>query len=178
MGLKASVPDLSRIAFCLVCVCILIGIAFAFGLYSGAKRNWAFAFAQRLKESLSLVVEEAPTLSGLRPTHFLQPARYDGSGVTVNNRPIDNRDLILLSGFFEDSNELRLLRRDGDVVARWPVRFSDIFPDPSPIPVPPSAIGAVLGLASGIEVAIAGWLVADPGFPGAAPGKRRRRRPR
>jgi hypothetical protein len=138
MGFKFRVPDLPRIAFLLVCVCSVIGLAFTFGLYSGAKRNSAFAFAKSLKESVSLVVEEAPTLSGVEPTHFLQPARYDGSGVTVNKLMMDNGDLILLAGFFEDSNELRLIRRNGALVARWPVRFSEIFPDASHMFAPPA----------------------------------------
>jgi hypothetical protein len=138
MGFKFKAPDLSRVAFFLVSVCSVIGLAFAIGLYSGAKRNSAFAFADSLQESLYIVLEEAPTLSGVQPTHFLQPARYDGTGVTLNNPTMNNGDLILLAGFFENSNELRLIRRNGDVVARWPVRFSNIFPDPGHLANPPS----------------------------------------
>jgi hypothetical protein len=34
-----------------------------------------------------------------------------------------------MSGFFENGNQLRLIERDGAVVAKWPVNFYDIFED-------------------------------------------------
>ena len=75
--------------------------------------------------------EEKENLAGTRPKYFLQPARYEGSGVTVNKTGDDNNDLIFISGFFDDSNEIRLIRRNGEAVARWPVKYSEIFPDSS-----------------------------------------------
>ena len=74
----------------------------------------------------------------IHPKNFLQPARYDGDGVTVNDVPGGREELILLSGFFEETNELRLIRRDGAIVARWPVRFSEIFRDTSYLQSPPA----------------------------------------
>lgn len=38
--------------------------------------------------------------------------------------------LTFLSGFFVDTNEMRLVGVDGKVIHRWPVRFSEIFKDP------------------------------------------------
>lgn len=81
--------------------------------------------------------QEAPTLAGTRPENYLQPARHEGSGVTVNEVS-GNDDLILLAGFFDDNNEHRLIRRNGDIVARWPARFSEIFPDPVHLRKPPT----------------------------------------
>jgi hypothetical protein len=138
MGFKFQVPDLSRTAFHLASIFSLISLSFALGLHSGATRNAVFDIAESLKHSVFLVLDEAPTLTGIHPTHFLQPARYDGRGVTVNNLAEGNGDLILLSGFFEGSNELRLIRRNGDPVARWPVRFSEVFPAPSHMSAPPA----------------------------------------
>jgi hypothetical protein len=81
--------------------------------------------------SVSTVIGEASTLTRQRPRHFLQPSRYARDGVTVNDSASDQSDLILISGFAGDTNELRLIRRNGDVVARWPVQFSTIFPNPT-----------------------------------------------
>jgi Arylsulfotransferase (ASST) len=138
MDFKMTTPDLSKTIFYVTSICSGIALAFALGLYSGATRNALFDVAKSLKYSVLLVLDEAPTLTKVNPTHFLQPARHDGSGVTVNNLAEDNGDLILLSGFFEESNELRLIRHNGDPVARWPVRFSEIFPAPSHMSAPPA----------------------------------------
>ena len=125
--------DSSRILFYLVTGATLLGVPFAFGLYSGAKQNIAYQAVYFLKTAIEdafrITSQEVATITKLHPDHFLQPARGEGDGVTVNAAP-DNGELILLSGFFEDSNELRLIHRDGSVVARWPVQFFDIFPDP------------------------------------------------
>ena len=77
-------------------------------------------------------------MAGTRPKYFLQPARYEGSGVIVNKTGDDNNDLIFISGFFDDSNEIRLIRRNGEPVARWPVKYSKYFPDASHMEYPPS----------------------------------------
>ena len=58
----------------------------------------------------------------------LQPARGQGAGVVVNERPDDNA-LILLLGFFDNQTEARLIRRDGSVVKKWPLVYSEHFPD-------------------------------------------------
>lgn len=62
------------------------------------------------------------------PVHFLQPSRKAGAGVTVNTLP-DTGELILLTGFFDDDPGLRLIRRDGTVVASWRAAFSELLPD-------------------------------------------------
>lgn len=63
-----------------------------------------------------------------RPVHFLQPSRKPGEGVTVNDVP-QRADLVLLTGFFDDNPGLRLIRRDGTVVASWPAVFSKLMPE-------------------------------------------------
>jgi hypothetical protein len=59
------------------------------------------------------------------------------SGVTVNS-VVDNGELIMLSGFFGEDNEIRLLRRDGTIVKRWQLRYSEIFDDTSFLPSAPA----------------------------------------
>ena len=73
--------------------------------------------------------------AGGEPTDFLQPARKPGTGVTINERVDDGP--IRAASIFDGGNELRLIRRDGSIVARWPVRFSTHFPDPSHLKAPP-----------------------------------------
>ena len=120
---------------------MLLGAVFAVGLYSGARQNIVYDAVLHLKtsieEAITITSREAGTITRLHPDHFLQPARGAGDGVTVNTAS-DNGELILLSGFFEDANGLRLIRRDGTTVASWPVQFYDIFPEPAHSPDPPA----------------------------------------
>lgn len=134
--------EVSKILFYAISITGLFGLAFAFGLYSAAKKTVVYEAVRALKntveESLNLVSKEASTLTKTHPKHFLQPARYDGSGVTVNDFADSKEELIFLSGFFNESNELRLIQRNGTVIARWPVHFSEIFPDVSHLLKPPA----------------------------------------
>ena len=66
---------------------------------------------------------EGKLLQRLPPTHL----RYEGEGVTINDVSEGEDELIFLAGFFDDTNQLRLIRRDGTVIVRWPVHFPDIF---------------------------------------------------
>lgn len=124
--------DVSKILFIFVLTSTLLGLTFLFGLYSGARKNAVYDAVVHVKETTTnafgLVWHEARTFTGLEPTHFLAPAVYPGAGVALNDG--DPGDLILLSGFFDRSNELRLIRRNGEIVRRWPVSFQELFPDP------------------------------------------------
>jgi hypothetical protein len=85
------------------------------------------------------VLDERENLTGTRPKYFLAPARHEGSGVTVNEPTNSDADqLILLSGFFDGGNELRLIQKDGEVMARWPVKFSEIFLTTDHVQYPPA----------------------------------------
>jgi hypothetical protein len=134
--------DVSKILFYAISFTGLLGLSFAFGLYSAAKKTAVYEAIRALKnsveESLNLVSEEASTLTKTHPKHFLQPARYEGSGITVNDFADSEEEVIFMAGFFDDNNELRLIRRNGAVIARWPVRFSEIFSDTSHTLEPPA----------------------------------------
>jgi hypothetical protein len=122
---------LSKILFYATLVSVVLGLAFGYGLYSGMQKNQLYVFAKRAKAHVKTVFQEAPTLAKIHPKHFLQPSRYEGSSVTINKYDGHEDEFVLLSGFFEDKNELRLIRRNGEIIARWPVVFSKIFPDAS-----------------------------------------------
>jgi hypothetical protein len=130
--------DISKFSFYAVSILAVLGLSFAFGLYSAHYETIVFETVQGVAQSFRLVLEESSTLTKTHPSHFLQPAKYEGSGVTVNNATTDKEELIFMSGFFEGGNELRIIRRDGTIVARWPVIFSEIFPDASHMISPPT----------------------------------------
>ena len=133
-------PEIAKLMFWSIIAAGLLSSVFLAGMYSGATKNAAFAMVRDLRKmtrvALRTVMQEAPVLVRARPEWHLQPARYVGSGVTINDTQDD--DLVLLAGFFDDGNELRLIRRDGSIVARWPVAFTAIFTDTRHIHEPPS----------------------------------------
>ena len=122
--------DLPKLLFVAVTASAVIGGSFAVGMHSGLTRNAAYAFVHGLYSSIKQAIHAVDETSLLEPDHLLQPSRGQGAGVTVNGASTDGA-LVLLAGFFEKSNELRLVRRDGSVVRRWPVTFSKLFPDAS-----------------------------------------------
>ena len=110
--------------------CLLL--AFSYGVAVGMYELFPHRIIKAGADSVQQVWAERATLLGLRPDEFLiRPARHDGDGVT---RFIEDRaapGLTLVTGFFGDTNELRLIRLDGAIVQRWPVRYSDVFPTPT-----------------------------------------------
>jgi hypothetical protein len=111
-------------------------VAFFFGVTVGHYKIFPFVLIEFAKDSVELVIEERETLAGIRPTHYLNRSRYVGSGVTRIQSDRAAPGWTLISGFFEDTNELRLVRLDGSIVRRWRVRFSDMFSDTSHIKPP------------------------------------------
>ncbi len=101
--------------------------AFSFGLYSGATNGPAYRAVVSFLDTARLAAVELPNVTGAAPVDFLQPARQAGQGVTINARN-DNR-LIAIAGFFDGQNGIRLMRRDGTVVASWVLQFSRDFPE-------------------------------------------------
>jgi len=107
-------------------------------MYSAVNKNIAFRAVSSIWRDAQLVYEEMENhLPDGEPIHFLQPSRGAGSGVTIIERA-DDGNLVLMMGFFDGSNQVRLIRRDGSVVARWPASFSAHFPDPSHLDRPPA----------------------------------------
>lgn len=132
--------DISKVLFYTVSTSFILGAIFIFGLYSAANQTIIFRSLIQLKNTIisdtKTVLDEASTLTKIHPKHFLQPSHFIGSDVTINENN-NTDDLIFLSGFFENNNELRLIQRNGNIVARWPVVFSDIFPDTNHLIKPP-----------------------------------------
>lgn len=121
--------DLSKILF----VASTAVVVFVVGVGVGHYHTFPFPWLAFLKSSFDQVMAEREMRAGIRPTEHLFTIRYPGQGVTHLETERAFHGLTLLSGFFGDGLELRLVRLDGSIVARWPTRFSKLFPDTSHI---------------------------------------------
>jgi len=126
-------PDLPKLAF----IATLLTFLFGCGVLVGSLQSFPRDAIHFVAAAVAQVYEERHTLTGSEPSHFLQQARYEGDGVTRNSDPAAQDELVLLAGFFDNDNGLRLLRRDGSALAEWSVRFSEIFPDSAHMVFPP-----------------------------------------
>ena len=97
---------------------LLTLVALGHGVRSGQRDGsvaQAFAWAD---ENLRLAQRGVQAAAGI-PHWFFFPAHHQGSGVT-RGAGLDDGALILLTGYFPDSGDhIRLVRRDGSLVARW-----------------------------------------------------------
>lgn len=116
---------------------LLVFVAFSLGAL-GAKKQFYISQAVDavLAQSAAFLVRLSGTVV-FEPRHHLQPAMRPGDGVTINETG-DDGALILLTSFYDGQNEVRLIRRDGTPVARWPVSVKGLFPNPTHLPQPPA----------------------------------------
>ncbi|HQU67524.1 MAG TPA: arylsulfotransferase family protein [Albidovulum sp.] len=117
---------------------LVLGGTFTAGLYSAVRQNAAYDLVWGTLDQAKTLYEELPNLRGTEPIHFLRPAKYPGQGVTVNDPAAGQDDLILLSGFYDGNNKVRLLRRDGAVLNEWTLSARALFPDASFFRLPPA----------------------------------------
>jgi hypothetical protein len=134
--------DISKIIFYAVLTFAALGGSFGFGLYNAAEKTKIYRKINRLAYkiivSFKVIEAESATIAKIHPDHFVQPARYKGKGVTINRVGFNKNDLLFMAGFFENGNQLRLIERDGTIVAKWPVKFHDIIKDNSYIKKEPT----------------------------------------
>ncbi len=110
--------DLPKVLFIVACGLLVFSYGYAVGKY----RVFPYALITAGQESVSLLIADLGNLSGARPDNFLQKTRHQGDGVTRLNDEQAAAGLTLVTGFFDGGNELRLIRLDGSLVRRWPVR--------------------------------------------------------
>ncbi len=106
--------------------CVLLGGAFLYGAL--AHRNDLPPIPQIRTAVQMLRGIDADTARHPRHLH-LQPSRGQGSGVTVNEKAGQDDTLVMLAGFFDEENQIRLIRRDGSVVKKWGLDYHAHFPD-------------------------------------------------
>jgi Arylsulfotransferase (ASST) len=102
-------------------------LIFGIGVLVGRLQLFPYRLLKRGFDSAAQTYRERETLLRIRPAGLLQRSRYAGSGVTRHNAAEAAPGLTLISSFFKEGNELRLIRLDGTVVHRWPVRFFQVF---------------------------------------------------
>lgn len=117
--------DIPKFLFVAACAAIL----FVGGMAAGHYQTFPYSLIVTIRD----VVGQRDNLLGVRPTEFITPARYEGSGVTRHNPAKSVPGHTFLTGFFDGQNEMRLVTADGQVINRWPVNFFDVFPEPDHI---------------------------------------------
>jgi len=111
---------------------------FLFGAYSARKQTLPFRMANEARDTVVTAFRDVFNLAkktGNPAAELIQPSRGYGQGVTVNEAT-DQDALILLSGFIDGGNEIRLINRGGDTVARWPLSYTKLFPTVDFVPRP------------------------------------------
>ena len=111
-------------------------LLFTGGMGVGHYEVFPFPLLKFAKDSVDQVIEDRRTILRVRPDQLLRPVRYEGRGVTRNLPGRAEPGLTFISSVFGESNEMRLVRLDGSVVHRWPVKFFSIFPNPNHIEPP------------------------------------------
>ncbi len=129
--------NVDKIVFILSTAVIFSAVFFTYGIYSTQSNNHLYRMVNGIMVDVRLVFHDLINEASVKPIHFLQPSQHQGSGVTRNT----NRDngLILMSGFFEDSNALRLIDRDGSLRREWRINFTQLFSDTRGLPQVPTS---------------------------------------
>lgn len=104
---------------------VSLGAAFAYGVFA-YKQN-VFPIPQ-LRDAYALLTGEGAQAFTHPRSFHLQPARAQGQGVTTNDVG-DDGALILMTGFFDEENQSRLIKRDGTLVRKWSHDYFTDFPD-------------------------------------------------
>lgn len=117
-------------------VALACGAVYFAGFAKGSPKSATAILASTAAYGTGVLKDAWEQTADPRPVHFLQPSRKPGAGVTVNSVP-ERADLVLLTGFFDGDPGLRLIRRDGAVVASWPAVFSKLMPERLPRPGAP-----------------------------------------
>ena len=128
--------DFSKALFVVGSLALVAGGSLVVGMASVKRDMGIYHAVWGTLDNTKTLWEEMPNLRGTEPIHFLIPAQHEGQGVTLNDGAKAD-DLILLSGFLEDDNKARLMRRDGTVLAEWAMKAHTIYDDPSFFRQPP-----------------------------------------
>ncbi len=106
---------------------MLLGLAFAFGVYTVVKQTALFDLIEESKDLAKQAVRDPSSIVNPKPEHWIDRRRFDGDGVVVNRLADQSADLVLLQGFFEGGLEIRLVGRDGQPVRRWPLNGPELM---------------------------------------------------
>ena len=124
---SGSSEQLPRRVFMASLALVVLGGAFAYGALAQRDDLPPVPQLRAAYETLTTIGDDDVTNHPRR--HHLQPSRGQGSGVTVDETP-DDGARVLMAGFFDDENQVRIVERDGTVVRKWSLDYLEHFPDP------------------------------------------------
>lgn len=114
---------IAKFVFFLSLVILLIGGGYIYGAVSYRYGLFPTLEFRALKRSIS----SGEFFKGPGIFH-LQPTRGQGSGVTINKLPDDGAS-VLMTGFFDNENQIRLINRDGTILNKWSLEYFKHFPN-------------------------------------------------
>jgi hypothetical protein len=121
-----SVDRWPKRIFVVSLVLVLLAGAFLLGMYAQRQNLPPVPQLRAAYETLTTIYDSDG--SNTPRYQHLQPTRGMGEGVTVNEVP-DDGALVLMAGFFDEENQVRLVARDGTVVKKWSLDYFEHFPD-------------------------------------------------
>lgn len=129
-----------KISILFILVILTVTSSFLYGIYSGLTRNNLYIFANSLKKHIEIsfdsVWHELEIIIFDEAVHHSKKTKETNDGVVVNNHK-NNDEFILLSGMFDGENGLKLIDRNGKLIASWQANFYDHFPRPKHLRSPP-----------------------------------------
>ena len=106
--------------FVLSLIIILFIVAYLFGAYSFSNYLKPIPLLQEIKHFYN----EGGFFFNKR---HIQPKRYLGNNII--NSVKDDNSIVLLSGYFDDENQIRLIKKDGTLIHKWSNNYFDHFPN-------------------------------------------------
>ena len=128
--MTSSLDRLAKRVSVVSLVVLVLGGTFVLGLVAESRDLPPVPQLRSAYQTLTNLGDDDATSHPRR--HHLQPTRGQGAGVTVDD--VDDDALVMMAGFFDDENQVRLVERDGTVVQRWSLDYFEHFPDPESRP--------------------------------------------
>ena len=110
----------------------ILFIVFSYGLLVGNYQIFPYQIFNNAKNAIDDLFSNGnyKHYAKIRPEKFINPAHYEGSGVTVNNPEYAYDGYTLITSMWQDVNGLKLFDMDGTEIHSWLVSYTDIFPVP------------------------------------------------
>ena len=124
---SGSSDQLPRRVFVVSLALVVLGGTFLGGAFAQRHDLPPLPQLRSAHETLATIGDNEVTTHPRR--HHLQPSRGQGRGVTVDEAP-DDEALVLMAGFFDEENQIRMVERDGTLVRKWSLDYLEHFPDP------------------------------------------------
>jgi hypothetical protein len=105
----------------------LFTLVYAYGVLSHKYNLFPWPKVRYAVLSAKLVFDEFGMVTKRKPSGHLNKSRYEGSGVVLYDSEHMEPGPTLITSFFEEELQIRLLAADGSVINRWPVSINSIW---------------------------------------------------